>query len=154
MQPEEHRSQGATITMCVPQVAQGHSITKWWQRWCQGVVLWFTQGSDVSRWGVASSWHGPKHLLPCQSPYIPRVHLAHLPPIPESSYVTTQIKGRPSWPSLFPPSYPSVPLPLCPFAPFHHNKPLPWNTTGLMWSVQMSLNSDTTQGSIAKTSLL
>jgi hypothetical protein len=36
----------------------------------------------------------PMHVLPWHSPYIPRIHLAHLPPLPSSDYVTTQIKGR------------------------------------------------------------
>jgi hypothetical protein len=71
------------------------------------------------------------HLLPWQLPYIPRIHWAHLPPLPASSYVTIQIKSRP--PSGLSSSFSLSLLPPLPSYPTINPT---WNCTGLVWSVR------------------
>lgn len=66
--------------------------------------------------------------MPWQFPYIPRVHPAHLPPLPASGCVTAQIKGRPFLTFAPPPPFPVV----APFCPFPTNKSLSRGTV-LAW---------------------
>jgi hypothetical protein len=60
-------------------------------------------GYQCCRWApnpVTSHIGNRKPHICCQGNchHIPRIHLAHLPPLPENGYVSIQIKGRPFWP--------------------------------------------------------
>ena len=75
------------------------------------------------------------HLLPRQPPYIPRFNLAHDPPLPVSSYITTQIKDRPFEPNF---SLCSPFIFVSTFAPFPHNK----SNVELYWPGVVCLDCD------------